>query len=163
MLKDNLLLSCLLAWSSLVSFFVCFSLQPPQITNVTIVMIACIGCSVFADKVSLLERRVCQLEKLLAPNLTVNATGIPDSISLRPDSKPVSTSTSIASSAEGVQFVPVHQRWTGRKGRQLVTWPGLQSPLLTVNRILWLAGPVSSPAWLAACSNSDDKGPNNPP
>uniref|UniRef100_A0A4W6EZL8 SGNH hydrolase-type esterase domain-containing protein n=1 Tax=Lates calcarifer TaxID=8187 RepID=A0A4W6EZL8_LATCA len=104
---------------------------------------ACVSCSVLEDRVSLLERRVRQLEQLLSPSITLDMTGTPDSVSHGLDSEPVRAS--LASSAVSAEFVPVSRRKGARKSKQPVVWPGLQSPLPTANRFSTLASPVGSP------------------
>ncbi|XP_030253204.1 uncharacterized protein LOC115569317 [Sparus aurata] len=104
---------------------------------------ACDDCSAVTDRVSLLERRVRELEQLLL----ARNTGTADSVSPGPDSRPASLSTSSVSSAAAVEFVPARPRHRrGRRSRSPVAWGGQQSPLLTANQFSVLASPVASMA-----------------
>uniref|UniRef100_A0A667ZVX6 SGNH hydrolase-type esterase domain-containing protein n=1 Tax=Myripristis murdjan TaxID=586833 RepID=A0A667ZVX6_9TELE len=105
----------------------------------------CSDCSAFSDRMSLLERRVRDLEQLLSARNTLDITGTPDSLSPGPDRRPASASTSLASSAEAAGFVSVSRRGKARKSKSPVVWPGLRSPLPTANRFSPLSSPVGNP------------------
>ena len=104
---------------------------------------ACADCSAVTDRVSLLERRVRELEDLLS----TRNTGTTDNISPRPDSRPASLSTTSVSSAAAVEFAPAQsQRGRGHRSRSPVVWAGQQSPLPTADKFSVLASPFVSPA-----------------
>ena len=68
---------------------------------------SCADCSAVTDRVSVLERRVRELEQLLS----ARNTGPVDSVSPGPDSRPASLSTSSVSTASAVEFVLAWPRW----------------------------------------------------
>lgn len=70
----------------------------PQLASPTPALMVCANCSAFAGQASLLERQVCKLEQFISANVDVTATQA--SFSPRLDSRPVSGSASIASSAD---------------------------------------------------------------
>ncbi len=69
-------------------------------------------CSAFADGVSLLEGRACQLKQLISAKVTLDVTGTPDSFRHRLDIKSVSDSTSLASLEDDDDY-PCSAAWEG--------------------------------------------------
>lgn len=59
---------------------------------------ACVNCSVLADRESLLQKRVSQVKQLISANITVEVTHS------RQLSKPVIDSTSIVSSVDDAEL-----------------------------------------------------------
>lgn len=105
---------------------------------------ACCSCSAVSDRVSLLERRVRELEQLLAGNVSIADTDTSASISCGAVSTPVRPSSSVASSAGASGFITVDRWRRTSRSRQSRERTGLHSPFPTVNRFAVLASPASS-------------------
>lgn len=110
----------------------------------------CVSCSLLLDRLSLLERRVCELEQLDQHRqglVTLDVSGFPDSIRCRSDSSPASDSSSCGSAApavvaEGAMFVPVRRRGRAGRGKPPVVRSCPRSPPPTANRFSALSSPL---------------------
>lgn len=112
---------------------------------------ACVSCSLLLDRLSLLERRVCELEQLDQRRqglVTLDVSEFPHSIRCRSDSSPASDSfsccsTAIAADDGGAGFVPVGRRGHAGGGGPPVVRSCPRSPLLTANRFSALSSPLA--------------------
>lgn len=125
-------------------------------------MSSCSLCLSLLEKLSLLERRVRQLEGDKVSLVTVDTTGTPDSIATGSISSPVSASSPCSASHPNVvvpadgEFVLVPKSKSARRRLPSLVRPDSQ-PLAVVNRFSPLASPLGRPCHSASPDRSSPR------